>query len=861
MRKGRKERNERKERMRLLCGLALLALLITAQPGYGWMQFSADAPDSGLTDNSFVDILYHDGIVWVASGDGVSLTSDGGQNWYTYNSTNGMNSDEPSAMFGRPGQLWVAGSHFEDFEGIQFPFGNGIDMTADGGSSWQLFAPLEASNFAQVVYDLAGDLRSVYAASFHGGFIVSHDNGASWQHLFYSPVDSTDWVADQWAGLETGRYYSCAVDSFHADTGVVYGGTAAGIHKFLRFPKRVKLGGNNIKGIQEVGSFIYLSHENGITQVDSGLTQYYTADTLNGLGGLQATRLAFFGDKLWAGVFDKSDASLRTGLGLYYLNRSASSAWTEMESSVTGPADLWSKNPATFFEGINGGVFDFKTYENSMFFIAAGDSGVFHSLDSGQTWQRFYADSSNMSQDSLRNQVYSIDIEADSIFLGTKAGLVRAAITVAPFVIGSDTLLTFADSDSTGSFVSLVRRNAGTGDSSFTWLGVEPIDPASDSGEYNALMLNTDGTGSVAMNASVPRSVINDFSVTYFTTIIASDIGLFLSPNPPIINPPVAVPIQFAVQDTSSGRTLNSFKFNDIAFVGKRLFTGSSNGFGFLVDTTYAKLNDWRISRANTVPLAHDLAIARTVANSDLPGDWVVAMEIQPYNADSTVFWAACRRVPGLFGQETGVAFSLDFGDTWNVVLNNMQVWNFAFDQDGTTYAAASEGLFYAAPPWDSWQRAAIIDYVSGDTIVDGTEIFSVAVADSILWVGTSLGLAQRPIGDPNDWGITRIYKATASADEVFAAPVPYSPINFNGRLTVHYHVTASADITVEIYDFAMNLVKRLADGKPRGGDGDYFESWDGFNDRGDMVATGIYYIKVTYSTGEEKWGRLAIIP
>ena len=109
------------------------------------------------------------------------------------------------------------------------------------------------------------------------------------------------------------------------------------------------------------------------------------------------------------------------------------------------------------------------------------------------------------------------------------------------------------------------------------------------------------------------------------------------------------------------------------------------------------------------------------------------------------------------------------------------------------------------------------------------------------------------------NWAITRIFKETESEDEVFAAPVPYSPINFNGRLSVHYHVTNSSDVTVEIYDFSMNLVKRLADGKPRSGGSDYFESWDGYNDRGDMAATGIYYIKVSFSTGEEKWGRLAI--
>jgi hypothetical protein len=153
-------------------------------------------------------------------------------------------------------------------------------------------------------------------------------------------------------------------------------------------------------------------------------------------------------------------------------------------------------------------------------------------------------------------------------------------------------------------------------------------------------------------------------------------------------------------------------------------------------------------------------------------------------------------------------------------------------------------------PPWTSWTRAAIIDHLTKDTIISATEVFCAEKADRILWVGTELGLASLSL-DSLDWSITRIFKPTESDDDVFAAPVPYSPLNFDGRLTIHYRVPATADVTVELYDFAMNLVKRIADRKPRAADSDYFETWDGYNERGDMVATGIYYIKVSYSTGE----------
>ena len=37
--------------------------------------------------------------------------------------------------------------------------------------------------------------------------------------------------------------------------------------------------------------------------------------------------------------------------------------------------------------------------------------------------------------------------------------------------------------------------------------------------------------------------------------------------------------------------------------------------------------------------------------------------------------------------------------------------------------------------------------------------------------------------------------------------------------------------------------------------------TWNGLNERGDPVAVGGYYFKVEYSTGEVRWGKLAVIP
>lgn len=811
------------------------ALLIFLSPVSGEMLYSMDAADSTLLGNSFVDILFADDIVWLAGGKGLAAYDVITDTWVTYTSDD-LNSDNPSAIFSRPGQIWVAGSHTEQYDGINYPFGDGFNVTTDNGHTWASYIPSEATNFGQLVYDITGNDSSTYAACFHGGLIVSHDFGTSWQHIFYTQADSAEWAADQWADSASGRFYACRIDTLHNDTLILLAGSAKGLMKFLYLPKRVKLGGNLIGDILGVDSTLYVAHEGGVTRtIDSIITPRFTADTINGLGANWVRKLANFGDKIWAGVFNPEDTS---GVGLYYSSDSAES---------------WSRTPVDFFSGQHSGVFQFKIYFDSAVYIAAGDSGIYRSIDFGLTWEKFFIDSSQMGMDLPQNQVYSIDLTADTIYLGTKAGLVRAPYTNYPFIIDADndTIITFPENENSGSFVSLVRhsdgeittQDQGTFHYSYTWVGVEP---QTDSGAAAGIVIDSLGRDSIAIYARVNDILIID----PISAAIATEYGLTLSSSGleqfPSFN--------FSVVDPTTGLTLNNFEFLTADMVGERLYTGSSMGFAYSVNST-----NWRVFRANTDPRKRDLGVVRTHQNSGLPGDWVVAIDLQVASED-TILWAACRSVPDTAEQKTALGLSTDFGDSWTEILTYKRVWNMAFNGD-TAFACASEGLYFAESPWTNWTRMDIIDVSTQDTLAAETEIYSAEVVGDTLWVVTELGIAKHPLGESGKWNIERNYKATEAEDEVFAAPVPYSPINSNGRLTVHYYVENTAGVTVEIYDFAMNLVKVLAENKTRIGGADYFESWDGKNAEGDMVATGIYYIRVTHSTGEENWGRLAIIP
>ena len=102
---------------------------------------------------------------------------------------------------------------------------------------------------------------------------------------------------------------------------------------------------------------------------------------------------------------------------------------------------------------------------------------------------------------------------------------------------------------------------------------------------------------------------------------------------------------------------------------------------------------------------------------------------------------------------------------------------------------------------------------------------------------------------------------------EVYAFPVPYSHSNAgSGRVDFHFVVDEDARITLEIYDFAMNLVSRVIDNVEMSAGvyptyGPTRFTWDGRNGQGEQVAVGVYYFKVEYSTGIIRWGKLAIVP
>jgi flagellar hook assembly protein FlgD len=105
----------------------------------------------------------------------------------------------------------------------------------------------------------------------------------------------------------------------------------------------------------------------------------------------------------------------------------------------------------------------------------------------------------------------------------------------------------------------------------------------------------------------------------------------------------------------------------------------------------------------------------------------------------------------------------------------------------------------------------------------------------------------------------------TTPADEVYAFPVPFRPTQ-GQTVDFHFVVDKAGNVTVAVYDFAMNLVATpinnlYYDAGIYPSQGHQGNTWNGYNDKGDLVAVGVYYFKVVFESGETRWGKLAVIP
>lgn len=283
-----------------------------------------------------------------------------------------------------------------------------------------------------------------------------------------------------------------------------------------------------------------------------------------------------------------------------------------------------------------------------------------------------------------------------------------------------------------------------------------------------------------------------------------------------------------------------------------------ANGFHAEIDTLICGVRT--VVQADTVPCL----TADTVIDFDtlsvypsISGNFIAALGVQ-YASSGTALWAAARPT---FDGIMAVNWTKDGGENWDTTLTDELVWDFAF-QDTIVWAATSSGLKRSSDWGKNWENfTGMEDYSdSRRNKIFSPEFFALEAVGETLWAGGADGLV-RTTDEGVSWKVYRAYEPIGApgSSSAYAYPSPFSPRLGSGVTRIHHKPLQSGSVTVQIFDFALNEVIALVEGQPRIGGEECDEPWDGKDQDGKEVATGIYFFKVE-SPGQTQWGKIVVL-
>jgi hypothetical protein len=251
-----------------------------------------------------------------------------------------------------------------------------------------------------------------------------------------------------------------------------------------------------------------------------------------------------------------------------------------------------------------------------------------------------------------------------------------------------------------------------------------------------------------------------------------------------------------------------------------------------------------------------------TIADSlKLPGNHVVSLGVNGQGAVKSI-WAACRPVD--LGQILAVAYSLDDGATWHTAPisdpsgdASVEAWDFAFAGD-TVYVATSFGLYRSPGDYSRWTLLSGFRDSQNQTFYqDNAPFYAVDVANGTLWAGGADGTIKSQVG--GGWSV---FRSQRDPDNYYAYPSPFSPTaSTRHGTTIHFKPASDTRVTVEIYDFNLDLVKTVVSNLPRQGGVESDDIvWDGTNGNGKVVANGVYFFRIELENGDDLWGKVVMI-
>jgi hypothetical protein len=828
----------------------IAALLFAPLPAFGWMAFDLSQPIDSLADNTVVDIVYDGTYVWLATGNGVSGTRDGGATWRSFNRTNGFKRSSISALAAAGSRLWIATSHdtASPSSGDLVPAGGGLQITDNFGDEWRLVEPKGLSSPGMLAYDLAPYDSSIWAACFYGGLLRSLDYGETWENIFVDTTLKNDFESKS-NDLLAGRYFSTLVDPYHDDTVIVWAGSAEGIQRLYYVGKHKKLASNRINDIAFDGKFWWYATDRGLTKFEDSSFVFNTYDTDNGLPGNFVSAVGASGNLICAGLFDTLS---QQSLG-FIVSTNGGSNWQQALSERAEGADR---------------KIEEIVIHNGSIWAACDGGGLLRSSDNGLTWSNYYLDSMITTADDPRNTIHCINVAPrenyTKLFAGSDSGIVEFYFTDLS-VIDSTKYLPLHDDTANGQrVVSISTMVTANGDE--IWAATqllrqgEGLRPgtirSTNSGESWSYYL-------IGPPAIVPNEVriVDQFNDTLVW--VATESGMRESIN---FGSRWNIPLIASNSDSiGSADTILA-----VEATSAQTHVGSlENGAGYLAlygDSASAALF-WFVLKANLVADSLDLVgrsyvqVDSVPSDSQIAGNFIPALGLQ-HRGDKNVIWAAVRSTSNY--QYNGICITNNRGRTWKLIADGAIAWNFEFNGD-TAWVSTSQGLLMTTDEGGHWRTLKIVEKSTGREIAGNVEVYAVRYVNGALWVGTNDGVARST--DLEDWQIWRVFYPIAETggddERSYVTPNPFSPYLSDGPLKFHYRLNQPGNVTIKVYDFANNLVKTVISGVSRDGGVQYddVDRWDGRNGKGDIVAGGVYLYVIESTGGDNLWGKFMVIP
>lgn len=255
---------------------------------------------------------------------------------------------------------------------------------------------------------------------------------------------------------------------------------------------------------------------------------------------------------------------------------------------------------------------------------------------------------------------------------------------------------------------------------------------------------------------------------------------------------------------------------------------------------------------------------------NSISGDFIIKMR---FNDSDNAIWATTWK--GKSETEYwGASVSYDGGNSWKVFLPGIKTHDYGFLRRGNfafseTIVTSEEGVFRTNNNGASWIAAPeIVDNLTNVKIAS-KDFRSVNVSQNEngnqIWVGsTNNGLARITESGTAMWeGIWKVYLASeglADKGTSKAFPNPFSPSQEKIKIQFSTNNTY-AEVSIRIFDFGMNLVKTLLQNAPRTSAFDeYFEFWDGRNEKGKVVPNGVYFYRIDIGNNDPLFGKIMVL-